>query len=82
MLREGARKGQFRAVNPMDFLPSMVGIIIFYFSTAPAMKTLLKIDPLSKERIAERRNFVLEFISAALFTGKTSKSHRGNVSRA
>src|SRR6202142_4454465 len=59
MLREGAEKGQFRAVNPMDFLPSMVGIIIFYFSTAAAMKTLLKIDPLSKKRIAEGREFVL-----------------------
>ena len=70
LLREGAEKGQFRAVNPMDFLPSMVGVIIFYFSTAPAMKTLLKTDPLSKKRIAERRKFVLEFVSAALFKNK------------
>ena len=80
MLREGADKGQFRAVSPMDFLPSMVGIIIFYFSTAPAMKSLLKVDPLSKERIAERRQFVLEFIAAALFTDKTSRSQHGKVS--
>jgi AcrR family transcriptional regulator len=76
MLREGAEKGQFRPVNPMDFLPSMVGIIIFYFSTAPAMKMLLKIDPLSKERIAERRRFVLEFVATALFTEKALRSHR------
>ena len=47
MLREGAEKGQFRPVNPMDFLPSIVGVIIFYFSTAPAMKMMLKMDPLS-----------------------------------
>ena len=26
----------------MDFLPSVVGVIIFYFSAAPLMKTLLK----------------------------------------
>jgi len=70
MLSEGAEKGQFRAVNAMDFMPSMVGVIIFYFSTAPAMKALLKTDPLSKERIAERRKFVLEFVSAALFKHK------------
>src|ERR1017187_5821422 len=70
MLREGAEAGEFRAVNPIDFLPSLVGVIIFYFSTVPAMKILLKMDPLSKERISERRKFVLEFISAALFTGK------------
>jgi len=82
MLREGAEKGQFRAVNPIDFLPSMVGIIVFYFSTAPAMRTLLKIDPLSKERIAERREFVLEFVSAALFTEKVSRRQRGKASQA
>jgi tetracycline repressor-like protein len=81
ILREGAEKGQFRAVNPMDFLPSMVGMIIFYFSTAPAMKTLLNADPLSKERIAERRKFVLEFIAAALFKDKGSKLQSFKVSK-
>jgi len=66
LLREGAQKGQLRRVNPMDFLPSLVGIVIFYFSTATAMKALLKVDPLSKERIAERRKFVLDFVSHAV----------------
>jgi len=50
----------------MDFLPTLVGVVIFYFSTAPAMKTLLRVDPLSQERIAERRKFVLEFIEEAV----------------
>jgi len=31
------------------------------------MKTLMKVDPLSEERIRERRTFVLDFISTALF---------------
>ncbi len=44
----------------MDFIPSLVGIVIFYFSSVPAMKSLLKVDPLSKQRIAERRKFVLD----------------------
>ncbi len=67
LLREGIAAGEFRAVNPMDFVSSVVGVIIFYFSAAPLMKTLTKSDPLSAERIRERRAFVLEFISAALF---------------
>ncbi|MGD1216751.1 MAG: hypothetical protein ABR861_17355, partial [Terriglobales bacterium] len=67
VLREGIEAGEFRAVNPMDFVPSVVGVIIFYFSSAPLMKTLMKVDPLSVERIRERRAFVLDFISAALF---------------
>ena len=67
LLREGTEAGEFRAVNPMDFVSSVVGVIIFYFSAAPLMKTVTKVDPLSLERIRERRAFVLDFISAALF---------------
>lgn len=68
VLQQGIAAGEFRAVNPMDFVPSMVAIIVFYFSAAPVIKTLMKVDPLSPERIAERRAFVLEFVAAALFT--------------
>ena len=67
VLREGIEAGEFRAVNPMDFLPSVAAVVVFYFSAAPLMKTLMKVDPLSVERIRERRAFVLDFISAALF---------------
>jgi TetR/AcrR family transcriptional regulator len=67
VLEEGIQTGEFRAVNPMDFLPSVVAVIIFYFTAAPVMKALMKVDPLSEERIRERRAFVLDFISAALF---------------
>jgi TetR/AcrR family transcriptional regulator len=67
VLQEGIAAGEFRAVNPMDFLPSVAAVIVFYFTAAPLMKTLMKVDPLSVERIRERRAFVLEFISAALF---------------
>jgi TetR/AcrR family transcriptional regulator len=67
VLRDGIQAGEFRAVNPMDFLPSVAAVIVFYFTAAPLMKTLMKTDPLSIERIRERRAFVLDFISAALF---------------
>jgi TetR/AcrR family transcriptional regulator len=67
VLRLGIESGDFRAVNPMDFLPSVAAVIVFYFSAAPVIKTLTKVDPLSESRIRERRAFVLDFISAALF---------------
>lgn len=66
LLRKGAETGEFRTLDPMDFMPAMVGVVIFYFSTATAMKALLKVDPLSKERIAQRRKFVLDFIESAV----------------
>jgi len=68
VLAQGIAAGEFRPVDPMHFIPSMVAIIVFYFSAAPVIKSLMKIDPLAPERIAERRAFVLDFISAALFT--------------
>jgi len=68
VLRDGIASGEFRPVNPMDFVPSMVAIIVFYFSAAPVIKTLMHVDPLSPQRIAERRAFVLDFVSSALFT--------------
>ncbi|MFY9843747.1 MAG: TetR/AcrR family transcriptional regulator [Terriglobales bacterium] len=67
VLREGIAAGEFRAVNPMDFLPSIAAVIVFYFTAAPLMKMLMNVDPLSEKRIRERRAFVLDFISAALF---------------
>jgi TetR/AcrR family transcriptional regulator len=67
VLREGAEAGVFRVVNPIDFLPSVAAMIVFYFGAAPLMKLLTKVDPLSVERIQERRAFVIDFISAGLF---------------
>src|SRR6202142_457139 len=45
VLREGISAGEFRAVNPMDFLPSLAAVIVFYFGAAPLMKALMKVDP-------------------------------------
>ena len=68
LLVEGVRGGDFRPVDPMHFIPSMVSVIVFYFTTAaPMMKILMGGDPMSPERVAQRRAAVLDFITAALF---------------
>jgi TetR/AcrR family transcriptional regulator len=67
VIREGIAKGEFRPVNPAHFVPSMIAIIVFYFSSAPMMQKIVGFNPLAPERIAERRAAVLDFISAALF---------------
>jgi len=64
---EGIRTGLFRKVDVLQFLPSMVAIIVFYFSSTPMLRAIMPGDPLSPERIAARREAVLDFISAALF---------------
>ena len=67
LLKEGERSGDFRPVNPVHFIPSMVSVIVFYFITAPIMKVMTGADPTSPEILADRRAAVVDFISTALF---------------
>ena len=70
LMRKGIAGGEFRKVDPVHFVPSMVAMIVFYFSTAPMMQKIVGFNPLTAERIAERRAAVLDFVSAALFAPK------------
>jgi hypothetical protein len=67
VLLEGIAQGEFRKVDPAHFIPSMLAVIVFYFSSAPVMRRIVRFNPLAPFRIAERRAAVLDFISAALF---------------
>jgi TetR/AcrR family transcriptional regulator len=67
LLKKGIAEGDFRPVDPVHFIPSMISIIVFYFSGSPVMRKLFGFNPFTPERIAERRAAVLDFISAALF---------------
>src|SRR6201997_318775 len=70
VLRQGIAEGHFRPVNSAHFVQSIVAMIVFYFSSAPMMQKIVGFNPLTPERIAERRASVLDFISAALFQPK------------
>ena len=70
LLREGMRTGEFRRVDPLHFIPSMISVIVFYFTTAPVIKIMTGGDPWSPARLAERRAAVLDFISAALLVSE------------
>ena len=72
LMQKGIADGEFRPVNPAHFVPSMVAMIVFYFSSAPMMQKIVGFNPLTPERIAERRAAVLDFISAALFRPKAT----------
>jgi TetR/AcrR family transcriptional regulator len=67
ILAEGIAAGEFRPVDPHQFVPSMIAVIVFYFSSQPVVRAVLPGDPLAPERLAARRAAVLDFISAALF---------------
>ncbi len=66
-IQAGVAGGEFRRVDPLQFIPSMVALVVFYFTGAPILKAAAGFDPLSPERLAQRRAAVLDFVSAALF---------------
>jgi TetR/AcrR family transcriptional regulator len=72
VIREGIAAGEFRRVDPMQFVPSTVAIVVSYFANAPLLAMMAPGDPLSPERIAARRAAVLDFVSAALFHNRDS----------
>ncbi len=70
VLREGIASGEFRAVEPMQFMPSAVGTIVHYFTIAPMLHKFRPIDPFSIEALQQRRAAVLDFAAAALFANR------------
>src|SRR5271167_2623816 len=76
VLKRGQATGEFRSVDPLHFVPSMIAVIVFYFTSAPAMRLMTGKDPISPALVAARRAAVLDFISAALFQRSNAK-HRG-----
>jgi TetR/AcrR family transcriptional regulator len=78
IIRAGIAAGEFRPVDPLQFIPSMVALVVFYFTGAPILKVAAGFDPLSPERVAQRRAAVLDFISAALF--RPGKAQGGGAS--
>jgi TetR/AcrR family transcriptional regulator len=74
VLEAGRANGEFRPVDPLHFVPSMIAVIVFYFTNAPAMRLMTGKDPMSPERVAARRAAVLDLISAALFRPTDEKS--------
>jgi len=76
VMKKGQSIGEFRLVDPLHFIPSMIAVIVFYFTSAPVMRLMIRTDPMSPERVAARRAAVLDLISASLFQ-KSDEKPRG-----
>ena len=68
LIAEGISAGDFRNVDPIQTVTSIIGTIVFYFISMPAQQFMHAGDPASPERIAARGAAVLDFICAAVFT--------------
>jgi TetR/AcrR family transcriptional regulator len=80
VVEAGTAAGEFRQVNPRQFVTSSVAVITHYFLNIQLAKLAMAGDPLSPERVAERRAAVMDFVSSALFApGKRAPSQASNT---
>jgi TetR/AcrR family transcriptional regulator len=65
-IKQGIANGDFKKINPRQFLVTIYAMTIAYFSDAEFVKMVLDDDPLSEKRLKERRELLLDMIFAAL----------------
>jgi TetR/AcrR family transcriptional regulator len=74
LIEDGIAAGDFRRLDPAQTVTSIIATIVYYFITMPAQQFMHAGDPASPERIAARRDAVLDFICAALFTPAAART--------
>ncbi len=72
LVREGISTGAFRDVDVEHCLHSISALIVFYFTRPLSVQTLERGEPEVRRQIARRREAVLDFVSAALFTSRSA----------
>ncbi len=66
VIERGVEEGEFHRVDSRHAAISLVGLTVFYFSSAPALKLLSGTDPYEPGELTRRREEVLRFIRYAL----------------
>ncbi|MDT8070519.1 MAG: TetR/AcrR family transcriptional regulator [Terriglobia bacterium] len=67
VLESGISTGEFRRMDPLQFVQSMIATVVFYFTSVPVVRAVGGFDPLSREALDRRRKAMLEFLAGALF---------------
>ncbi len=70
VMDEGTNSGEFRRVDPMHFIQSMIGVVVFYFTAQTVMRAVVTFDPLSPKALVVRREAMLDFIAGTLFADR------------
>jgi TetR/AcrR family transcriptional regulator len=68
VLLDGASRGLFRKLDPVQFAVSLTGINVFYFISAPIQSVMEGADPFSPERLQQRRASAADMLASTLFT--------------
>lgn len=72
-IAEGIEGGEFRRVDPLHTVLSIIAMTVFYFAAAPVLRELWGRDTLNAQAVAARRRAVLDFIEHGLFLPSARK---------
>jgi TetR/AcrR family transcriptional regulator len=61
------REGDFRCFDSQLTVISLVALTVYYFSVAPMVKVVARMEPYEKHNLARRKKEVLDFIRHGLF---------------
>jgi AcrR family transcriptional regulator len=73
VIAEGIRRREFRRVDPGHMATSIVGVTVFYFSSAPIVRVLRGFDPFDATHLRQRKEHVMEFVRFGLFRNPEEK---------
>jgi len=71
LLERGMKSGEFRRADRRHMAVSITALIVFYFSAAPVLQIVGKLDAFSEANLRLRKKEVIDFIRFGLF----SESH-------
>jgi TetR/AcrR family transcriptional regulator len=72
LMREGMASGELRQVTPEQVFTSITGQNVFYFISAPINRMLSGNNPMERGALQQRREAILDFAAAALFTDRAA----------
>lgn len=67
LLERGMRDGEFCQADRFNTAVSVVSLIVFYFSAAPVLKMMGRVDAYSPASLRRRKTEVLDFVRRGLF---------------
>ncbi len=70
VMREGIARGEFRRVEGGSALMTMLGMNVFYFTSAPIMRMIRGVDPFSAASLRGHIASSLDFMGASLFVDR------------
>jgi len=74
LLRKGMADGEFRQVDPLHFALSLIAMNVFYFSSAPMIGLITGDNPLTSQRVAERKAAVMDVVATTLFLPRAEEA--------